>query len=168
MDIRDANIDDARGIAAVHVASERAAYRGIFQDVALNDLEIDERELTWRARIASRTSKTIVAIHDGKICGWINFGATRDSSEADRTAEIRAMYVSPERWRMGVGTALWNFAKASLNLSYSDVTLWVLESNDLARAFYAKVGFRCESDVEKLVTREGKTLRAVRYRQHLK
>ena len=79
------------------------------------------------------------------------------------------MYVSPDRWRHGVGTALWEHARTSLQeAAYSEVTLWVFARNDLARRFYEKIGFQLEREIEKTLERGGETFRAVRYRHTFK
>lgn len=45
-------MDDARAIAAVHIASWRAAYRGLLPDAALDALTLDGREGDWRRWLA--------------------------------------------------------------------------------------------------------------------
>src|SRR5215471_12510189 len=120
MKIRTATLADAAAIASVHITSERAAYRTILPDIVLDSLSIDKQEIAWRQRIESTVTTTFVAEEDGNVCGWINFGRSRDSDASSTVAEIRAMYVNPERWRCGVGTALWERTKSALRqASYS-------------------------------------------------
>jgi hypothetical protein len=97
MNIREAILADARAIATVHVASERAAYRGIVPDIVLDCASVEKQEAAWRERIASGASDTLVADQDGSVRGWINLGASRDSDAGPNVGEVRAMYVSPER-----------------------------------------------------------------------
>ena len=54
------------------------------------------------------------------------------------TNEIGALYVAPQRFRQGIGTALLNAAHEALGGS---TALWVLEGNDAAFAFYARHGY---------------------------
>jgi ribosomal protein S18 acetylase RimI-like enzyme len=75
------------------------------------------------------------------------------------------MYVSPERWRCGLGTALWQHSHGALQRErYTEVTLWVLEPNHLARRFYENVGFSLETEIHKAIEYGTETIRAVRYR----
>src|SRR5688572_18910952 len=166
MEIRTAVLTDARAIATVHVASERAAYQGILPDNVLASLSVEKQDVSWRERIANRPSTTLVADEAGSIWGWVNFGRSRDSDSTPSTGEIRAMYVSPERWRCGVGTALWQHSRSFLERAgYLEVTLWVLELNDLARQFYEKAGFILEKEIHKTTERGSKTFQVVRYRR---
>ena len=168
MQIRPAILKDAKRIASVHVDSERAAYRGILPDSVLDSLSIEAQEARWRERIANGTSNTWVAEDNGEILGWINFGRSRDTDSSPTTAEVLAMYVNPQEWRRGVGNALWEHSKTSLQESgYSEVTLWVFELNSRARQFYEKVGFTLDREVQKTVERGSKVLTVVRYRRTL-
>jgi GNAT superfamily N-acetyltransferase len=55
---------------------------------------------------------------------------------------VGAIYVDPEHLGTGLGAALMKRALAALaDAGYADATLWVLEANDLGRAFYAKGGW---------------------------
>jgi ribosomal protein S18 acetylase RimI-like enzyme len=165
IEVRKATLTDAPSIAVVHVVSERAAYRGLLPDAILDSLSEREQEIAWRARLETGHSTTLVGGKEADVWGWINFGESRDPDAAPRTGEIRAMYVTPDKWRRGVGTALWEEATRSFpQAEYGDVTLWVYARNQLARRFYEKIGFRLEGDVEKNVDRGGKSFSAVRYR----
>jgi ribosomal protein S18 acetylase RimI-like enzyme len=168
MEIRRARVSDAPGIAGVHVAAELAAYRGFLPRVVLDSLSIEKQETAWRERIGSGDSNTFLACVNRDVWGWINFGRSRDADADRQTAEIRAMYVSPDHWRHGVGGALWEHARTYLQQAlYSSVTLWVFEQNDIARHFYKKAGFKLDKDFDKTVERGGQTFRVLRYRQSL-
>jgi ribosomal protein S18 acetylase RimI-like enzyme len=165
MQIRPAILADAKGIASVHVDSERAAYQGILPAIVLDSLSVEKQEASWRERIANGTSSTFVADENGDILGWINFGQSRDKDGRPTTGEVLAMYVSPQKWRRGVGNALWEYARTSLQeAGYSDVTLWVFELNYSARQFYEKIGFTLDREIQKTVERGSKTFNVVRYR----
>jgi hypothetical protein len=49
--IRAAQIEDAKQIAEVHVASWRAAYRGILPDSMLDNLSVEKRTELWQERL---------------------------------------------------------------------------------------------------------------------
>ena len=168
MVVRQAVLADAKGIASVHVDSERAAYRGILPDIALDSLSVEKQEAAWHQRLANGTSNTFVADENGDILGWINLGGSRDSDSLSTTGEIRAMYVRSQEWRRGVGTALWQHSRTSLQKAgYLEMTLWVLELNYPARQFYEKVGFTLDPEIRTTVERGSKTFNVVRYRYSL-
>ena len=51
MIIREANLDDAKGIAKVHVDSWRTTYKNIIPDEYLNNLSYEKREQLWTNNI---------------------------------------------------------------------------------------------------------------------
>lgn len=146
MQVRPATPNHAPGIARVHVAAWQAAYRGIVADAVLDALDKDERTLTWVARLTDPKNdiQTLVAEEDGSVAGFVSvLGVSRDEDVAPGTAEIPALYVDPPRWRTGVGRALMEVALAALVAAGAhEVTVWVLEGNERALAFYAAAGFR--------------------------
>ena len=54
---------------------------------------------------------------------------------------VDQLYIHPDFWRKGIGTALLNFAREQ---STSHVWLYTLQANVNARAFYEKNGFVAE------------------------
>jgi GNAT superfamily N-acetyltransferase len=56
--------------------------------------------------------------------------------------ELYAIYLLPDAWRRGGGTALCMGALEALrHRGLNTVTLWVLRQNGPARAFYERMGF---------------------------
>ena len=83
------------------------------------------------------------------------------------SARVAAIYLSSDSWGKGFGRELMNAALAHLaGAGYSHVTLWVLDTNARARAFYAKAGFTADGAV-KVDDRGSFQLREVRYRRPL-
>jgi ribosomal protein S18 acetylase RimI-like enzyme len=138
--VRAAALADAPAIAAVHVAGWEGAYRGMVPDE-----EIDRRTVAWRtemwegilqATVDGNRPWVAVAQRDGATIGFASM------SLRPPTAEITAIYVDPAVWRSGAGTALMDAALARATASgCADVTLWVLEPNLRARAFYERCEF---------------------------
>lgn len=54
----------------------------------------------------------------------------------------RSLYVDPEQWGHGIGTALYAAAMADLAARSTEATLWVLEHNVRARGWYERLGWR--------------------------
>ena len=142
--IRPATPEDARPIAEVHVASWRAAYRGLLPDAYLDRLSVDEREAQRREHLDDPSGEwgTLVAEEDGRVIGFVTFGPTRDDDAPPGTGEVPAIYLDPAVVGTGIGRDL--FAEATDGLrraGYTRATLWVLEANERARRFYEKAGW---------------------------
>ena len=60
--------------------------------------------------------------------------------QQERWAEVYGLYVDPDRWGAGVGTALWGAVEAGWDQGIAAVALWVLRDNVRAREFYAARG----------------------------
>jgi GNAT superfamily N-acetyltransferase len=86
----------------------------------------------------------VVAAEGGEIAGFASFGPSRDRDTDPRvTGDVFAIYADPDAWRTGTGRALMGSAVAELaRLGYADAILWVLDTNDRARRFYALAGCR--------------------------
>lgn len=149
-DIRPATVDDAGGIAIVHVASRQTAYRGLMPDHVLDGLSVESRANGWLQIISdpNATGRTIVADRDGDIVGWASFGPGRDEGASDE-GELWGLYVHPSAFATGVGHALISAAQRALREDgYACAYLWVLDGNERAAEFYQNHGWNEDGDVE--------------------
>jgi ribosomal protein S18 acetylase RimI-like enzyme len=164
--IRDARTTDARGIAAVHVASWRAAYAGQLPDRFLRKLSVEERTRSWRSRIAAKRVDecVLVAVRGDTIVGFASGGPTRDKEDDQhRVGEIYAVYLLPEEWGQGGGRDLLAHATRALTAAgFEDASLWVLETNRRARGFYEHEGWWHDGATKQ--ERFGERVTEVRYR----
>lgn len=168
MNIREATIDDASGIAKVHVDSWKAAYRDIMPDSLLDSLEYDRRSKYFCQSIESGSDDIFVAELDFKIIGFMTVGPCRDHDvDKKRTGEIWGIYLLPGFWRKGIGSLLCRHAvHILLSRGYSEVTLWVLSQNAESRHFYEKMGFNLDGGIR---THDfGTPLEIVRYRKKIR
>lgn len=145
--VRTAAVRDAAGIAAVHVRAWQAGYRGLLPDELLDALSVQEREQQWRERLSGASREwvtTLVAVEHERISGFCSLAApSRDVDAAPRTAELAALYVAPDRWGEGLGELLLQAALERLaggGARWDVLTLWVLEGNARALAFYDRFG----------------------------
>jgi len=149
--VRDATVEDAHAIADVHVASWRWAYRGQLSDDLLSRLSVDDRETMWTACLLGPevgASVLVASTADGRIVGFANAGRSRDDGARSGTGELRALYLLREAQGTGVGRSLHDEAIARLrDAGFTDATLWVLETNELARRFYERAGWRWDGSV---------------------
>jgi ribosomal protein S18 acetylase RimI-like enzyme len=166
MQIRTATAADAPHIAHLHVETWRAAYRGQIPNAVLDGLGLERRAAFWQERLAAAPGQVFVAEQSGSIAGFCDLIPSRDKdADSGSVAEIAAIYVLPQHWRMGAGRALCDTALAEARRrGYKVVTLWVLASNDRARRFYAAMGFGLDGATKTDRTADGSELHEVRFR----
>ena len=140
--------DDVAAVTRLQVASWRAAYAGIIPAGYLAAMSAAEREQRHLARVRDPEPRAryLLAERDGSVVGMAEVGPTRDDDlDPVTTGEVRAMYAEPGAWSTGVGTALMRACLEHLAAAgFHCVTLWVLEDNARARAFYERWGFRAD------------------------
>jgi GNAT superfamily N-acetyltransferase len=149
--IRPARRRDAHGIAEVHVASWRHAYRGLLPDEYLDRLSVAEREAEHRARLADQEpgSGTLVVNLSG-IVGFASFARSRDEDATPQTGEVPAIYLHPDVIGTGAGRRLFEETVGALReAGYERASLWVLEANEGARRFYERAGWRWDGSVSR-------------------
>jgi ribosomal protein S18 acetylase RimI-like enzyme len=168
MIVRRAKATDAPAIAAIHVHAWQTAYQGIVPSAFLDSLSIEEREGRWRANLELRTSETWVAEENEEVVGWISAAGSRDPDSQPLTGEVWAMYVDPSCWRQGLGRRLLREAEGYLvTCGFSEVTLWVLEENTRAIAFYESNGLVADPVSQKTIMLGGAELSEIRLRKRL-
>jgi GNAT superfamily N-acetyltransferase len=137
--IRRATVSDARAIAHVQALSWRETYTGKLPDDVVRGRPLTARAAGLRRLIAGETSRgsqpVWVAERDGEVIGFAWAGPSRD---ADRRGalELFTIYVLRRHHGIGAGQGLLDAAIGSANAS-----LWMLEDNPRARAFYERNGF---------------------------
>jgi ribosomal protein S18 acetylase RimI-like enzyme len=144
--IRDAEARDARAIAKIQVNASRVAYAGIFSTVS-STMTVESRIPVWQdfIAVAGGQQRLLVAEQSAEICGYAHFGPTRDRDQSASPAELYSIYVTPERWRHGIGSRLLIQSTKMLGeAGFASCTLWVLAQNGNARRFYARHGWRSD------------------------
>ena len=169
--VRQARAGDAKAIAAVHVRSWQAAYRGMMRQDYLDGLDPAQREALWDSVLAENAwprAGVLVLEDQATVAGFASFCPTRDQDEDPaRVAEITAIYLMPITWGIGAGRQLMTAALDVLAAAdYRQATLWVLDSNWRARRFYHAGGWQADGTV-KTDDRRGFPLTEVRYRRLL-
>jgi GNAT superfamily N-acetyltransferase len=111
-------------------------------DAFLDGLPVERRAEAWRRDLAGDELTTWVADVDGGIVGFAGTSAARDDDLETGTVELVMINVLEEHAGQGVGGAL--LATVEEGWRADDVrraVLWVLESNDRARAVYEHLGW---------------------------
>lgn len=127
-------------MAEIHVSTALAAYAAIFPPEAPKPTVSAATAdwVGWLTRDPSRQAG-FVAGEGGRLVGVVLAGP--DHSEPD-VGHISRMYVMPRAQGRGIGSSLYEAARAYLVSSgFSDATLWVLERNEHARSWYERLGW---------------------------
>jgi GNAT superfamily N-acetyltransferase len=165
MKVRLATASDADAITRVQERTWQAAYRHVFPVAELERGGFIQPQ-RWRDRIARPPAgwTTFVAEREGAVTGFASVGPSRDERGI---GELYAIYVQPEEWSTGTGRALIERAEEQLRGRYREATLWVLEDNPRARAFYERAGWSPDGE-RKSEERWGVRAPEVRYRKTLR
>ena len=138
--LRTATLHDAADAARMHRECWREAYASLVDgDLLAARLENAATwEDAWREHVVHGPPRTL-AVADGEVLGFAVAGPNRD--EGPQFEELYALYVRSSWWGSGIGQALLDDV-----LAHRPATLWVLEDNARARAFYARNGFHPDGE----------------------
>lgn len=167
--IRPAQPSDARGIAEIHIAAWRSAYRGLLPEATLEQLSVEDVSARWRQRLRASRMEVLVRTQGEQVVGFVGFGPAPDE-EADPLVigEIYVLYVAPPEWRQGHGMTLLREAMERLRAQGStEVILWVLHNNESAIAFYEAAGFVADGTQQVKERQDGTRMTVARYRYQL-
>jgi L-amino acid N-acyltransferase YncA len=139
MNVREANIADANGIAKVHVDSWRTTYENIIPDEFLKNLSYERREQLWTNNIPK--GNVFVAENDeGKIVGFSSGGKERSGKYKEYHGELSSIYILKEYQGQGIGKPLVKpVIKEIEKLGMNTMLVIVLEDNN-SRLFYEALG----------------------------
>lgn len=169
--VRHARIEDADTIGELHVRSWQSAYDGLLPATVLQRLSPTRRAAYWRDTIARQTAgaggseRTWVIEEDGVVVGMADGGRARDGDAPPGAGELHAIYLAPEAWSRGLGSQLFEEAVGELAAANFDpLILWVLSSNERARAFYERHGWVADGTCRQLDF-DGTPVDEMRYRR---
>ena len=147
--VREARTEDLPAVAMVRARTWQAAYAGLVDDAELRTLTDPDVVGAWAVRAATMSTTTYtVAELDDEVVGFAAYGAERADAPQPWRGEVYALYVLPEHWRSGAGSALMHAALDELaGNGFDHVTLWVLVGNERAIAFYRRHGFHETGEV---------------------
>ncbi len=165
--LRRATGADALAVARMHVATWQTAYRGVVPDPFLDAMDVAARAARYTFdRLGPGDPATWIAVDDDRVVGMVSISPCRDE-DLPGLGEVQALYVSPERWRSGVGSVLMARAEALLvEAGFREALLWVLRDNTRGRAFYEASGWLADGRA-KTVEIGGREVVEIRYRKSL-
>jgi GNAT superfamily N-acetyltransferase len=135
---------DAERIGVVHANAWHEVYRDLLPAAAvLKSPDAAARARQWNANIAARAREVLVAVAEDGVVGFCSLARSRDVNAPAACGEVTALYVEPSVWRHGHGRLLIAAARHhALARRWTELTLWVLATNHVARAFYASQHFQ--------------------------
>jgi GNAT superfamily N-acetyltransferase len=143
MIIREATIEDAPGIARVHVDSWRTTYKGLVPQHILDELSYEEREQLWRRALSpgSRAFVYVAEDESGRVVGFASGGPAGEDAP-NHAGELYAIYLLQEHQGRGTGRRLFEAVVRELvNRDLNSMAIWVLAENP-ACGFYEAMGGR--------------------------
>jgi ribosomal protein S18 acetylase RimI-like enzyme len=164
--IRSSRIEDAAGIARIHVETWRAAYAGIMPADFLAKLSVENRTRQWDY-ILDQNARDVLVADDGPGMAGYCFSTLGRSGASSLRGEIMGLYVLPEFQGRGHGKELMVATEADLGRrGLREAVLRVLEANHASRTFYERRGYAHAGEAKPEVC--GKlTLPVLRYRKRL-
>lgn len=142
---RQAEAGDANAIGILHVVSWRESYVGILPDQVLEGLSAEAQSDMWRSVLTAKGDlpAVFIATSENEVIGFGACGEQRDASlkKSGFDGEIGALYILKAYQGTGLGVALMRLMAASLlGAGRRAASVWVLQQNVRARAFYERLG----------------------------
>lgn len=140
LSIRRPRPDEAEALADLHLRSWEETYAGQFPPSAWGADARAQRITMWTALCTEARPewRTAVAELDGEVVGIAHSGRNVDG-DAPRDRQLWLIYVLAAAQGSGAGQALLDEV-----LGDEPASLWVLDGNVRARAFYERNGFRVD------------------------
>ncbi|PEF73681.1 GNAT family N-acetyltransferase [Bacillus pseudomycoides] len=140
MNIRNATLTDASGIAKVHVDSWKTTYKDIMPDAFLQKLSYDQSTDSWIKNITKEGNYVFVAGNgNGKIIGFADCGK-REGNQVDNSGDLTPIYLLEEYQGKVIGKQLMvKLFNQFEKLGFNRVFVEVLEDNK-TRYFYEYYG----------------------------
>ena len=134
IEIRESVFEDARAVAAVHLASWKDGYKGIIHQSHLDDLKLELFIERWDQNLRKGKTdqyKHFVALDKDEIVGFVDVGMPRRSDMAGY-GELYAIYLAPAYFERA--------KQQALLFGYKSLYVWVLEHNVRGQGFYKSMG----------------------------
>lgn len=141
VDIRPAEPDDAEDVQRVARESWHAAYDAILGAETVESVVDEWYGIDALAESISRDdSRFLVAVTDA---GTVGFAQAVLGDNEDDAAHLPRIYVHPDHWSEGVGSALVEDIESWVRERGAErLRLVVLADNEVGNAFYEKRGYR--------------------------
>ena len=133
--LRRGRLADADLLHSIHRESVLTAYSHIFPPERY-PFPDEEMRAHWLAELGNGDVTTVIAERDGLAIGFVVVSP----------GWLRSLFVRASEWGRGAGGALHDEAVERLEAEAAGASLWVLEANEKARAFYEHRGWRYQGE----------------------
>ena len=136
-----ATVEDSRAVAEIYVRSRQAAWRDVMDPTYLDALDVETEERSfWSVLAPADQDWRVLIAGDDRILGFVSF---RLEPGGDQLGHVGALFVSPDRFGSGVGTALLHAAADELcHEGATTAFLWTLADDARTVSFYENRGWR--------------------------
>lgn len=145
---------DLRGAIRAHGRAWKEAYQGILPDAVLADIPTeptDDLVDQWKERLSEGRETFLIAVDEaGTTRGYVYLRWADGTKEFvhEREAGLKEIYVDPDVWGEGIGTALLREGLERLPDHIERIKLEVLADNEIGIRFYEARGFSRVSESE--------------------
>lgn len=144
--IRKCEEKDLPDIAEIHIQTWRKAYRGIVDDVILDNLNTERSFQNFNRVLNDPDEFFYVAEYADKTVGFMTFSLKSRSDVFFCFAEISCIYILPDFQGKGIGKRLMSHAfKVIRDNGISKIMLWALKDN-YQKLFYQSCGGKIFSE----------------------
>lgn len=164
--IRKVKYEDIEQIVNININDWKKVYKGIIDDITLDNLNRNEKIEKWRKHY--NIGNVIVAEEHGKVLGYCRYDDNAVYENSDIDSEIIAIYIDYDNLGKGIGRKLVEYVMNDLkNKNKTKMVIWCLEKNENGRKFYEKIGGKLIPD-EKYFEKDGKRYKEVGYIYNIK
>lgn len=133
--VRKASLEDVDQIGHVHYEAHVQTYSGKFPEGVIESFPAGDRAKMWTRFLTGNFGELWVAELEGHIVGFASTGPPRGHPPI-RDFELGSIYLLAAHHGSGLGQELLDVA-----LGGREASLWVLDDNPRAHAFYTRNGF---------------------------
>ena len=164
--IRKVKYEDIEQIVDINIKDWKKVYKGIIDDVILDNLDRNEKIEKWRK--SYNIGNVIVAEKNGKVLGYCRYDDNAVYENTDIDSEIIALYVDYDNLGSGIGRKLVEYVMNDLrSKNKTKMILWCLEKNENGRKKKKKMGGKLVQE-EKYFEKDGKKYKEVGYIYNIK
>ena len=142
VNLRPITTDDAATVALLHATSWRSAYRGMLTDAFLDHGVLADRQAVWHERLVTQPAKQAFGIVAEDAAGQlIGFAYVLPGHDPVWGTLVDNLHVRPDAKGGGIGRRLLQAVARALGPAHTQpLFLWVLDANEPAKRFYARMG----------------------------
>jgi ribosomal protein S18 acetylase RimI-like enzyme len=147
VEILPADPAEATALRDLHLTTWEATYRDRAPEAWYGERLAAHAVREWGEILRSQAARgggVLTARCDRRIVGLCQYGPTEDHDhDPDQVGQIQRLYVHPARQRTGIGRSLLTASVDRLRQRGAHTaTLWALETDQRARAFYERLGWK--------------------------